>query len=115
MACANDPFCELYVTATPVNVWPVQPYPTTLGPYLSTGALLDTQKAWNFYEQVEAHDAQQRQTTKPQWYVFASTSELTLYRRGQVLHSSICPCVNWHSQRFLGLVAPGGDVRPQLC
>lgn len=115
MACLNPDFAALYTAAMPVNVWPVQPYPTTRGPFLSTGALLDTQRAWNFYERVEAYDAQQRQTAQPQWYTFASTSELTLYRKGQVLHSTICPCVNWHSQRFLALLPAGGDVRPTTC
>ncbi len=115
MACLNPDFAALYTNATPVNVWPVQPYPTTLGPFLSTGALLETQKAWNLYEQVEAYDAQQRQAANPQWYAFATTTELTMYRKGQVLHSTICPCVNWQSQRFLARVASGGDVRPQLC
>ena len=115
MACINADFAALYTAATPINVWPQQPYPVTRGPYLSTGSLLDTQRAWAFYEQVEAYDAQQRQQANPQWYVFASNAEVSLYRKGQTLHTSICPCVDWRSQRYQALVVPGGDVRPQVC
>lgn len=112
---ASDLFCLSYTTAIPWSVWPRRAYPIALGPFLSGGALADTQRAWNFYEQVEAYDAQQRQTTAPQWFPLSSTSEWTLYRRGQVLHASICPSLNWRSQRFLGLVAPGSNILPQPC
>ena len=113
MAC--DVFCLAYTTALPQSVWPVQPYPATLGPYLSTGALLSTQKAWNFFELVEAHDAQQRQQAVPRWYEFVSTAEYELYNKGKKLHVSICRCVDWTPQRYQAPVPAGSDVRPQLC
>lgn len=113
--CLNDDLSVEYVTATPVNIWPQQPYPATRGPRLSGKTLLATQQAWALYERVEAYDAAQRQLTKPVWYQFASTSEATQYRKGQLLHATIMPCVDWTSQRFLGPVSAGGDVRPTLC
>lgn len=115
MACANPDFAALYTNALPVNTWPQQPYPTLLGPFLSGSALMDAQKAWAFYEQVEAYDAQQRQSMTPTWFIILTTSDALLYRRGQLLHVSVCPCVDWTSQRYLPLIGMGGDVRPQLC
>ena len=113
--CLANTFCQSYTTALPVSVWPQQPYPATLGQRLSVQALAVAIKAWNFYEQVEAHDAQQRQVLQPKWWTFSTMADFDLYQRGRLLHWEICPCVDWSSQRYLGYVGPGGNVLPRLC
>jgi len=113
--CLVNTFCQSYTVATPINVWPQQPYPAEMGQRLGVQALADATKAWNYFEQVETHDAQQRQVLQPKWWVFGTIAELELYKKGQTLHWEICPCVSWGSQRYLGYVGAGGDVRPRLC
>jgi len=124
-------FCNSYTMATPVDVWPQRPYPATGGPQMSGKALAETQKAWAFFEMVEAADAATRVKTgiagsyRPPniesqnsiWYPLNTTSNLLMYTKGQVLHWEVCPSVNWTSQRNLGF--PTGsqpfDIRPKPC
>lgn len=123
-------FCDRYTTATPVTVWPRQPFPATGGQKLSGAALRDAQDAWNFFELVESTDAATRVRIAQAggfnpppidagrvslWYPLNTIKDLMRYQRGQMLHWENCPAINWTSQRYLGFPPAPYDVLPQLC
>jgi len=119
--------CDLYDASGPL--WPVRCLPATAFPRGSAARDRDSAKAWSFFERVESYDAGVRvrlagtgwtpngsSCSGGPWYKFASASEITLYRRGQILHTQLCPGRNWTSQRNLGIPpTPLEDVYPAEC
>lgn len=117
----------MYESSGPI--WPVRCLPATAFPRGSAARDRDSAKAWSFFERVEAYDADVRvrlsgtgwtpngsSCSSGPWYKFATASELTLYRRGQILHTQLCPGRNWTSQRHLGISSePLEDVYPDVC
>ena len=101
--------CTVY-TINPTTVWPTQSFPKTLFPYWSGQRLTAAQKAWNYYEQVEAADSRLRfNATSPNimWTPFDTQGARQQYNYGKWLHQQACiktdTCnINWISQRDLG-------------
>jgi len=64
--------------------------------------LTEKAKAWNFYEEVESYDAAIRaKGNSSGWYVFNTESNRRKHHDGQLLHSQLCPNINWTPQRNL--------------
>ena len=119
--------CDLYNSSG--TTWPVRCLPATAFPRGSAARDRDSAKAWSFFERVEAYDAEVRvrlagtgwtpngsACSGGPWYKFASASEATMYRRGQILHTQLCPGRDWTSQRNLGIPqTPVEDVYPGEC
>jgi hypothetical protein len=114
--------CDLYSSSG--TTWPVRSIPATAFPRGSAARDRDSAKAWSFFERVESYDADVRvrlagtgwMSTGSPWYRFTSASEMTLYRRGQILHIQLCPEYNWTSQRTLGIpTEPLDNVYPDVC
>lgn len=124
-------FCTRYVGSG--TRWPTAPFPSGLFPGWKATQLYDAARAWNFFEQVESIDAATRvrlgaqadpwstvahcAVTAPSvWYVFKTQEEYTLYKKGQALHSTVCPDYSWTSQRDLGIpTGPVTNVFPAPC
>jgi len=124
----NSYFCSQY--AGPSTVWPKHCLPGNLFSGYTSQRFLQSQIAWNFYEEVEAADAATRVKYSNQggwkppatsvfsqnpslWYPLNSQQKIALYRRGQLLHQQACPNRNWTSQRLLGIpTTPLLDVCP---
>ena len=103
--------CAVYTT--PTTVWPTQSFPRSLFPYWSGQRLTAAQKAWNYYEQVEAADSKLRVVTSGTanrnivWTPFDTQGARLQYNYGKWLHEQACiksgTCeINWVSQRDLG-------------
>lgn len=120
--------CDLYEASG--LTWPMRCLPATAFPRGSAARDRDSAKAWSFFERVEAYDAGVRvrlagtgwtpngsSCSSGPWYKFASSSEATLYRRGQILHTQLCPGRDWTSQRNLGIppTEPLENVYPDVC
>jgi hypothetical protein len=119
---SNDA-CDYYNTTG--TVWPKRKIPATAFHRGSPARDIDAAKAWAFFEMVESYDAQIRvqyagtdwSSNKIPWYQFKNSSENVLYRRGQILHTELCPKYDWISQRILGVPSTGPltNVFPGIC
>jgi len=103
--------CTVYTT--PTLVWITQSFPKTLFPHRSGQWLTAAQKAWNYYEKVEAADSALRVTASNTgnenivWTPFDTQGARQQYNYGKWLHQQACLnsefCnINWTSQRELG-------------
>jgi hypothetical protein len=104
--------------------WPVGSFPASDFPRMDTKQLAANTRAWNFFEQVEAYDANVRlRVTAPVsaghttdtsiWYPINTQARLLLYKQGQSLHRYLCPTYSWKSQRDLGIsTIPPTSVYP---
>jgi hypothetical protein len=111
--------CDIYTMGSPTTTWPVRKFLRSWFRGWADQRLTETEKAWNFFERVESHDAAVRvklsQGLTGRWYHFQSESERLMYKTGQRLHMIACPSLVWKSQRDLPFNTPITDVRPQLC
>ena len=98
--------CSIYTP--PFTTWPVQSFPKTAFPRWAGQRLTRAQRAWTFYEQVEATDAATRirlsgTSTPPSWYPFNTEGDRLLHKDGKELHMLVCPTIGWTAQRNQGI------------
>ena len=122
--------CDVYAGSAS-TVWLVQRFPASQYKHRFSGAdLREARLAWNYFEQVEMHDAATRvrlsgtgwspSTGRIQdpslWVQFPQQSDYLRYERGRYLHIQLCPDYSWVPQRRLGISSiPVTDVLPAIC
>ena len=102
--------CHLYTA--PTDVWPKQQFPSGHPAVNRLGhrERLAAKTAWNYFENVEAHDAAVRvklgatggvipPAPARLWYQFSGEEQRILYEKGRRYHILICPTLNWIPQR----------------
>lgn len=119
--------CDLYATTT--LIWPKQQFPADHPTVsrLSQGERLAAKRAWNYFEQVEAIDANTRvrlglaggvisPPPPGTWVPFNGEGQRALYEKGRRYHIIICPAYNWIPQRDLPIpTSTLGTVTPSEC
>lgn len=119
--------CDLY--SLPTTTWPQQQFPGDHPAVsrLSQGERMAAKRAWNYYEQVEAYDADVRvrlgntggalpSVPPGLWYQFNGEGQRALYEKGRRYHILICPSYNWTPQRNRTFpVTPLTTVTPDDC
>lgn len=116
--------CDIYTT--PATVWPKHQFPSSHPAVNRLGhrERMAAKTAWNYFENVEAHNAAVRVKlgttggTIPTrlWYQFSGEDQRILYEKGRRYHIMICPTLNWIPQRdYLIPTATLTNVLPEDC